>query len=200
MKNWILVFLSFFLILACQEKWTFTEVSSYENGQFSVLKGAPDVGSDYSVLYGFYENGVLKDITEYDGDKISGLDVDYYEDGGLRKIQEYTDGQPDGWSKVYYQSGELLQESHWDQGLQLDNRNYYPNGNLGQEDEFKYGRKTYATYYLPNGVKYLEGAYRYERRIGVWSYYDSLGKLIKTEDLGDPVGDRLKKAREQKQQ
>lgn len=50
----------------------------------------------------------------------------------------------------------------------------------------KWKRNGYSQAFYENGVMEREGYYRNNERYGLWKYYDGAGKLLRTEDRGEP--------------
>jgi antitoxin component YwqK of YwqJK toxin-antitoxin module len=127
------------------------------------------------MVIGFYDNGVTGAIYHYEQGKYSGEVLDFYNNGILK-------------SRFVY-----------DQNFILSGANYFPNGQMIGNLTFVNGRLTRGVYFHQNGHKRSEGNFRYDRKIGKWFNYDSLGVLKDSTYYPDPVGERIRKAKEFKQ-
>lgn len=146
----------------------------------------------------FYESGDLMNWSQFKDGKLNGVVMGFYESGVLGSYMEYTDGSYNGWVREYYESGVLKSEFQYQQNYTISGANYFDNGQIIGELLFENGRLKSGVYYHRNGQKRSEGAFRYDKRIGPWNEYDSTGLLTKSTNYGDPVGDRIKKAQEEK--
>ncbi len=105
--------------------------------------------------YRYYKNGEDKGFT--------GILYTKYDNGNYLTRQEYKDG---------------LGEGTW--------INYWPNGNLKEVGTYQKNKvEGPIKKYNQNGNLIAKGHYKDWRiRVGLWTYYDDNGNLIKTEDYG----------------
>lgn len=147
----------------------------------------------------FYETGDLMTWTQFKQGELNGVVMGFYPSGVLGSYMEYTNGSYDGWVREYYESGVLKSEFQYQKNFTISGANYFDNSQIIGDLVFENGRLKSGVFYHRNGKKRSEGAFRYDRRVGPWREYDSTGVLTKSIDYGDPVGDRIKKAQEEKE-
>lgn len=156
------------------------------------------------LLRDYYENGNIREESEYKDGYRDGKSKEYTRDGNLREELEYKRGKIDGIRRMYYDSGKLEMYQEWkDDELHGISKHYfesgniryestdikgkkdgvikfyYENGKVSSETEMKNGKSEgkYRSYY-PNGNLEEEGRYKNNQRVGVWKEYDLTGELI----------------------
>ncbi len=97
----------------------------------------------------YYENGNLKEESNYSDNKLQGLAIGYFNNGTKSFEENYVDGILNGLKKTYYQDGKLERELNYIndklQGLSI---RYFNNGNKSIEENYVDGilnglKKTY---------------------------------------------------------
>ena len=64
-------------------------------------------------IYDVYENGQLKQQSNFKDGKEDGKFTSYYENGQLKKEVNYINGEEDGVYKSWYENGQLKQEGNY---------------------------------------------------------------------------------------
>ncbi|MDR1460012.1 MAG: hypothetical protein LBI60_07335 [Bacteroidales bacterium] len=113
-----------------------------------------------------------------------------YADGKAKKVDEYT--TDDKGNKVLYKETFFFPgEKKYISGTynNAQNRNgvwtsWYENGQKNSEQNYIDGKEDgkYRVWY-PNGNPYIQGEYKMGMKIGMWSFHDTLGDVIKEVDF-----------------
>jgi len=149
----------------------------------------------------YYSNDTLKEEYSLRNGKFIGDYRAFYSDGKPSALGRYKNGKMDGMWQYFYESGKrqsiedhvngkLVNFNYWDEnGIQL-----VINGTGVAERYDSYGvLESVMSYrncvfhgkletWFSNGVKSSEFFYDSGRPVGVWSYWDEFGELIKTEE------------------
>lgn len=145
--------------------------------------------------------------------RLHGTDRSYYANGQVSAEKEYRFGEHlwskawwpsggqqfswdnvgDGYRRTWYESGQIKSESQLKEGRYVGrSRDWYSSGQLWieqyhNEEGLRHG--PYVSWH-ENGQKAEEGSYHRIEKIGEWKYWDDEGKLIRTEDHGEPDPER----------
>jgi len=150
----------------------------------------------------YYDDGVLKEVSNYKGGKADGPAKVYHPNGAVRYVYAMADGNIQGEAKIYnnaevletinqfkdskldgviktfYNSGTLKSEVPYVNGLKEGKEKVYNKlGTLVQEGEYKNGKYngSYKTYHA-NGKVASEGMIKDDQEEGVWNHYYESGK------------------------
>ena len=109
-----------------------------------------------------------------------------YADGKPKVVMEYTTDEQ-GNKKLYKETHYFPGEKKYIEGKydETQSRNgtwtsWYDNGQKNSEIKYVNGKED-GTYHVwhPNGKPYIKGHYGMGVKIGTWSFYDTLGKVVK---------------------
>lgn len=162
----------------------------YKNGQLKYEHPMKD-GGYTATRMGYYENGNLK----YMADQKSGFSINFYENGKTESLKKQLDAKKCGNNAGYeetewYPDGDLKLKITSNCGKQLFTIYHNDTTILSQETIidmalFHVGE---ITKWNKDGTKMMEGQYKDGNtreeaniKIGVWKYYNELGKLEKEE-------------------
>ncbi len=114
-----------------------------------------------------------------------------YTDGKPKRIDEYiTDdkGNKILYKETHYFPGEKKHITGTYDNTQQRNgvwTSWYETGQKNSEQNYVNGKDDgpYHVWY-PNGKPYIKGEYKMGKKTGVWSFYDTLGNLLKETDFG----------------
>ncbi len=136
----------------------------------------------------YYLNGQLKEVKHYLNDTLNGQSIEYYPNGNLSSRATYKMGTSIDSFFLYHSNGQKnLQEWKDSNGHEQGVFNVYAeNGQLIQIGISKDGQfdDTSRTYYLNGHPKEIR-IYKNNMKEGVWSYFDTSGKLIRNETYLD---------------
>ena len=101
---------------------------------------------------------VPKLVYYYKGDDSTNCkEIQYYEDGSKKMEGNYVNDFRNGTWTAWYRNGQLWSQGDYKDGYAIGTRKvYYPNGKL-----------------------YIVGDYEHGKRTGDWTFYDSLGTVLK---------------------
>jgi antitoxin component YwqK of YwqJK toxin-antitoxin module len=105
---------------------------------------------------GWYENGQLKQVTNWKNEKQNGLHTQYYKNGNKAKEFTYKDGGVTGIKRNWYENGQIDDEM-------------YITGSVPHEK---------ATSWYNNSQKRSEGNYEFGKKVGNWTYWDKHGNIL----------------------
>jgi hypothetical protein len=138
-------------------------------------------------------------MTEYVGNKPSGMKVEYYPDGKIKTKSFLRNGKPDGLSEAFYPNGEKKYIREYKQGVAHGiYKFFYDNGNIYQVGNTQHGiRKGYFYEYFKDTGAIFRKAYFFnyqgQEAISFAHEYDKDGRIIK--ELGkvnfDPEKDTI---------
>ena len=145
-----------------------------------------------SIVY--FPGSKLRTKTEYKMGMLNGLNCTYYSDGRIKEEISYKNNVRDGASRWFYpkddyslRNGKISVEYMYKNGvLEGTQKTFYKNGvlesavnainNLEEGDFYSYHE---------NSEKKVIGKYVHGLKQGVWTEFDILGKVIKTETYKD---------------
>ncbi len=108
--------------------------------------------------------------------------VCFYPNGKISARIPLKKGIYDGKNITYFPNGNIMRERIFvNDYLEGTDMHYYENGKLQECIEFRNGERNgnYISYF-ENGLKEMEGKYTADKKMGKWSVYDKVGKLIET--------------------
>ena len=89
----------------------------------------------------YHNNGKLKKIENFKGDKLDGLVIENHENGRLWYSAEYKEGLQDGKITSYHEDGNKIKESHLNKGEYNGNQiEWWSNGQIKAKREYKNGK------------------------------------------------------------
>ncbi|MDR2408986.1 MAG: hypothetical protein LBE13_12855 [Bacteroidales bacterium] len=122
-----------------------------------------------------------------------------YADGKAKKVEEYlvddnghyaTDAKGNKilYKETYFFPGEKKYVSGTYDTVQARNgvwTSWYENGQKNSEQNYINGKEDgkYRVWH-PNGEPWIKGEYKMGEKTGVWSFHDTLGKVITEKDFG----------------
>lgn len=165
-------------------------IHKYNNGE---LQADADEVKQYDIRYDYYENGKVKIIGSYRNNIPDGVRREYNESGkiikgyifrnGIMQAEGIIDekGLKQGPFKEYYENGSLLGE-----GLYRDSKKigawkfYYQDGKTEQVGTFDNRGQQIGTWkwFHLNGLIWIEEEYINGQREGIYTEYDTIGKVI----------------------
>lgn len=152
----------------------------YYNGDGSEIgdSGVPKNGREGLWLF-YYDNGKLKEESNYVHGKLEGTLKVYYDNGNLSEESHYVNGESEGTFKLYYNNGKLKQDSQVRNGkLEGTAKVYYDSGKLKKDSQFRNGRlEGVSKLYYENGKLNEEVHYVNDKRDGTVKIYYENGKL-----------------------
>ena len=147
----------------------------------------------------YYSNGIEKEEYSFINNRFEGVYKTWYSNGNPQSVGKYSDGKMDGEWKLFYSNGRIQSIQKYKVG-KLTNINSWSiegvqeiiNGtgvaNLFDTNGKLLSRMSYKNNVLDgkcetwyNGIKATEIYYKDGKRTGEWSYWNEIGKLIKTE-------------------
>jgi len=88
-----------------------------------------------------YENGTIKSMTEYAGNRPHGTHKQYYPDGTLEVEAQYRMGALQGIRKIYRKDGSLESATNYEQNVADGIQEvYYPTGELWTKNTYDKGK------------------------------------------------------------
>ena len=179
------------------DEWT----KYFDNGKIDLTKKLVN-GTGWN--YWYYRNGQISDQIYHLNGKTNGELKIWFENGQIREISNWKKGIQEGMYEVYYENGQLEEKVNWINGKRNGKlERWYKNGQKEQEIFFKNGQedgdvlqwhqngKTKAilkyisgkpdgkvTTYFENGQIKAEGFYKDGIRNGMFIEYDINGKTI----------------------
>ena len=155
--------------------------------KIAVVTGG-DSGIGRAVAVAFAKEGADVAISYYEDDKESGSYKRFYLNGALREIGQNINDKEDGDWKYFTLNGTLIKEcSYYGANLIGTYREYYTNGQIKVKGVYRQGEGIIKA----SSINAITGARRtYNRKIlnkeyktGKWTYYNSSGKIVKTEQF-----------------
>ena len=125
------------------------------------------------------EDGTLRERQEY---KPNGTSVRerYHENGKLRELATFKGDKRHGPYKLYDDLGVLLEDSNYENNYPAHLKTFYPNGQVKEESFSKNGkREGKYILYDERGRTLLKGNYLKDYEDGLWQYYSLKGNLEK---------------------
>lgn len=145
---------------------------------------------------GYFPSGVRKDSANYIGEKQNGILYIWYENGQVSQITNWKDNVQYGHQLYYYDNGQLQREDFWENGdVHGPLKIYHRNGTLQHDHTYVFGKRDgLVRAYHENGALKVEGHSKNGVNIGKWYYYDESGKLIEvdTYENGELVNTEVK--------
>ncbi len=114
-----------------------------------------------------------------------------YADGKPKVVMEYTTDEQ-GEKKLHKETHYFPGEKKYIEGEYDDDSkqngvwtSWYENGQKNSQVKYVDGKEDgdYNTWY-PNGKSYIKGYYKMGDKVGVWTFYDTLGKVTKETNFG----------------
>ncbi len=130
-------------------------------------------------------NGNIVLETTYKEGLPNGIETAYFNNGNKRSESMMKNGKYNGKVKHFYESGKLKSSETYKNDYKFGPaRYYYENGQISREGIYSDCKEIgiWIEYY-ENGVKKSEGHFEEAQKVGVWKYWDSEGKLLRTENL-----------------
>jgi antitoxin component YwqK of YwqJK toxin-antitoxin module len=157
----------------------------------------PDLKERYwvdarGVKQGSYESFHRNGATDQTGDYINGLKdgawVTRWDNGKLASEGSYTAGNRQGVWRLYYDSGDLSSMGSFKDDKMDGLWEYWRMNGVKEEDQrFKEGVRhgLWTVYHSfstsDNLIKSVEGYYENGEKTGIWTYWNNLGEVIRTE-------------------
>ncbi len=126
--------------------------------------------SDRLLEEGSYTDGKKNPITHK---------IEFYENGCLKEATDYYNDIKDGQSFTFYPNGSRREELKFDDGRKISYcKSYYPNGTLKEDAYYSKGyRNGYCYTFREDGTKIREAHYKNGELEGVCSDYDDQNRL-----------------------
>lgn len=142
--------------------------------------------------HAWYANGIMAHKGTWVHGKAEGRALRWYSDGMLEYERSYKNGKLEGETVWHQNTGFVKYKRTFKAGIMHGSAAYwYENGQKESEGEYEDGKQTGPwTFWHENGHKESEGKYHNDTRVGEWKYWDDEGKLIRTEDHGEPDPER----------
>lgn len=124
------------------------------------------------------EDGTLRERQEY---KPNGTSVRerYHENGKLRELATFKGDKRHGPYKLYDDLGVLLEDSTYENNYPTHLKTFYPNGQVKEESFSKNGkREGKYILYDERGRTLLKGNYLKDYEDGLWQYYSLKGNQL----------------------
>ncbi len=108
---------------------------------------------EYTKAYDYHDNGIIKEILQYQNNKLNGISYSYYPNKKIEREISFKNDKQDGIAKVYDENGSLILETTYKNGkIEGLNKSYYKNGNVQVEGNFKNNKADGpAKFYYENG-------------------------------------------------
>lgn len=179
MKNIVIIILCLSIISCGYKK---IEIK-YDSGKIKESYYVDKQGVNQGNYESFYENGNIKEISNYQSGQLSGSRKLYFENGSVEIEELYnTEGKLQGNYKVFYPDGKLQLEKEYDNNIIIGKiKIYYPDGKLKEEVTMENNQENgpFIEYYQ-NGRVHWKGSYRKgDNEYGLLIEYDSTGVLLK---------------------
>jgi len=144
----------------------------------------------------YYPSGQVEAEEIYLDNRLTGKTISWYKNGQKSSEGYFLRNLPDREWKFWYENGQLYEEGNYKSGQRLGNwLSYYENGskmlltqyvdttgliidfwNKNGEQLVSNGNGDYTTYF-DNGTKESEGAVRAGKMVGIWKFWNEIGKL-----------------------
>lgn len=150
----------------------------HKNGQLKSIGFKDDSGNYVGERKDYYENGKLKEVTNYENGKLNGQIKQYYENGNLKTIGPVKNGSLKGVWKDYFENGNLKRVYWWGPFYVQPTtyKDYYETGKLKQIKKYdKNGGLTEWKMYHQNGNIKLEGLCEEGKLVRILNSKDSNG-------------------------
>jgi antitoxin component YwqK of YwqJK toxin-antitoxin module len=179
MKNLVLLLFCTFII-ACGNKKV--EIK-YDSGKIKESYHVDKQGKHHGVYLSYFENGSLKEESNYQAGHLSGMRKLFFEDGKVEIEEVYnSEGQLQGTYKVYYPTGQLQLEKEYKDNVIIGKiKVYYLDGKLKEEVTMENNEENGPfTEYYQNGAVHWKGSYRNgDNEYGLLEEFDSTGVILK---------------------
>jgi antitoxin component YwqK of YwqJK toxin-antitoxin module len=143
----------------------------------------------------YHENGKLYKSKEKDSNGYQiGKDIVYFENGIVKELTEYFDSQKQGKHLQNYENGKPKVEGRYNSGQEIGTWNYYyNNGKLFKSIRFDEGVKE-KTFFYNDGVKFANILYDYDEDSAneTFTFYNKLGATISFQELFNKECDNCK--------
>lgn len=147
-----------------------------ENKMLKIKYKISNDKEEYVKIYNYYDNGIVKEISQYQNKKRNGMSYSYYPNKKIEREASFKNDKQDGISKVYNENGILTHEAT------------YKNGKM---------EGPYIIYY-ENGQIQAKGMYKNDKAYGPTNFYYENGKLNFTliNKRGKPISGKCANGRE----
>lgn len=124
-----------------------------ENKMLKIKYKISNNKEEYTKIFNYYDNGIVKEILQYQNNKLNGISYSYYPNKKIEREISFKNDIQDGIAKVYYENGSLRQETTYQKGkIEGLNKSYYKNGKVQVEGNFKNNKADGpAKFYYENG-------------------------------------------------
>ena len=133
----------------------------------------------------YYRSGQLMIEAHFAGGKPHGRTTTYYENGKVKEETDYVHGQKEGISKAYYDTGTIESEVEYHNGRAHGmTRQYYTNKKLKSMLPYKDGKmEGLSKWFHPNGKPQAESYYHLGLREGTTKgFNEDTGQITFTEE------------------
>lgn len=175
----IFILLSALSIISCSNNQV--EVLNEQGGvieKFQILEDSTKHGS----YEAFYDDGKLREKSNYSNGKYSGKRTIYYSNGNIEIEEVYVDDQLEGPFTAYWDNGKINIETHYKKGQMNGSlKRYYKTGSIQEEMVMENGFENGPfKEYFANGQVEWEGSYvKGDNENGPLVQYDEDGTVLK---------------------
>ena len=78
-----------------------------ENNVFKIQYKINNNKEEYVKLFKYYDNGIIKEILQYQNNKLNGISYSYYPNKKIEREISFKNDKQDGIAKFYYENGKL---------------------------------------------------------------------------------------------
>jgi len=117
-------------------------------------------------------------------DLVNDLHLEHFTSGARRAEGPLVAGRRDGLWRTWHPSGQLAEEALYQDGHRHGPfRAWHADGALWSDGEYVHGRlhREWRCYW-PSGVLAIAGSYEAGRAVGLWTYTDQRGELLRQVD------------------
>jgi antitoxin component YwqK of YwqJK toxin-antitoxin module len=98
-----------------------------------------------------YEDGNIRNISEYKNGKRNGAAISLYQDGKMRMEENFSNGLSNGYGRIYYENGRLMIERETLDGKEMASKYFTKTGSLYLERKLTDGKEYTNEEYYSNG-------------------------------------------------
>lgn len=136
----------------------------------------------------YWPDGQVRVSGQYRQDLRDGWWSSFHHDGKLRSLTHYVEGHKDG-LRIYWDSlGKPMRSEVFSMGIPHGAfYRFFPNGRPAQHSNYSNGllEGPHDQWYTGDGACHLNGWFHQGRQVGLWTEYDTLGRMVRQAYLKD---------------
>jgi hypothetical protein len=181
MKIKILATIALLIMLISCKKQETEKNEYYPDGKLwrkTVYSSVKDKDKNFH-LYEFYENGIIKNLRNYENGIMQGKCLNYYDNGNIRSVFYYDKGKLNSTGRYYNENGKLTDKGLFINDSMVVKEEFIYNGNILQLNVFSKKNENFEqTGYL---------LYDYNGRFGLDNSFYYITSSLDSVRLGDSL-------------